>query len=120
MQISFPWWTSLLAQMVKRLPAMQETQVRSLGWKILWRRKWQPAPVLLPGKTRGHRIMVGYCQWGRKESDMTEQLYSLSHANKRNKIFMLEDLILGKPQASLDSRKERKYNPMRGRAGNNL
>ena len=27
--------SSLVAQMVKRLPAMQETQVRSLGWEDL-------------------------------------------------------------------------------------
>ena len=26
-------WASLLAQMVKNLPAMQKTRVRSLGWK---------------------------------------------------------------------------------------
>ena len=26
-------FTSLVAQMVKRLPAMQETRVRSLGWE---------------------------------------------------------------------------------------
>ena len=26
-------WTSLVAQMVKNLPAMKETQVRSLGWE---------------------------------------------------------------------------------------
>ena len=26
-------WSSLVAQMVKNLPAMQETQVRSLGWE---------------------------------------------------------------------------------------
>ena len=25
-------WSSLVAQIVKNLPAMQETQVRSLGW----------------------------------------------------------------------------------------
>ena len=29
-------------QMVKNLPAMQETQVQSLGRKTLWRREWQP------------------------------------------------------------------------------
>ena len=28
--------------------------------KILWRRKWQPTPVLLPGKSRGGRSLVGY------------------------------------------------------------
>ena len=26
-------WASLVAQMVKRLPAMRETRVRSLGWE---------------------------------------------------------------------------------------
>ena len=25
----------------------------------LWRRKWQPTPVLLPGKSHGQRSMVG-------------------------------------------------------------
>ena len=29
--------------------------------KIPWRRKWQPAPVFLPGDSyRGHRSLVGY------------------------------------------------------------
>ena len=28
-------WSSLVAQMVKNLPAMQETWVRSLGWEDL-------------------------------------------------------------------------------------
>ena len=40
-----------------------------------WRRKWQPTPVLLLGKSRGWRSLVGYSPWGRKESDMTEQLH---------------------------------------------
>ena len=40
-----------------------------------WRRKWQPTPVLLPGKFHGRRSLVGYNPWGRKESDMTEQLH---------------------------------------------
>ena len=28
-----PWWTSLVAQIVKRLPTVQETRVPSLGWE---------------------------------------------------------------------------------------
>ena len=40
--------------------------------KISWKRKWQPTPVLLPGKSHGWRSLVGYSPWGRKESDMTE------------------------------------------------
>ena len=36
--------------------------------KIPWRRRWQSTPVLLPGKSHGHRSLVGYSPWGRKES----------------------------------------------------
>ena len=39
--------------MVKCLPIMWETRVRSLGREDPWRRKWQPTPVLLPGKLHG-------------------------------------------------------------------
>ena len=31
----------------------------------LWRRQWQPTPVLLPGKSHGWRSLVGYSPWGR-------------------------------------------------------
>ena len=31
--------------------------------KIPWRRKWQPTPVLLPGKSHGQRSLVGYYPW---------------------------------------------------------
>ena len=33
-----------------------------------------PTPVFLPGESHGQRSLVGYSPWGRKESDMTEQL----------------------------------------------
>ena len=42
---------------------------------LIWRRQQQPTPVLLPGIFHGWRCLVGYSPWGRKESDMTEQLY---------------------------------------------
>ena len=45
--------------------------------KIPWRRKWQPTPVLLPGKFHGWRNLVGYSAGGHKELDTTEQLHSL-------------------------------------------
>ena len=38
--------------------------------KILWSRKWQPAPVFLPGKFHGQKSLVGYNPWGCKESKM--------------------------------------------------
>ena len=43
----------LVAQMVKNLPAIQETWVQSLVGKIPWRREWLPIPVLLPGEFYG-------------------------------------------------------------------
>ena len=38
--------------MVRNLPAMQETEVLTLGQEdsIPWRRKLQPTPVFLPGE----------------------------------------------------------------------
>ena len=60
---------SLVAQTV-----MRETYVQSLGWKIPWRRAWQPTPVFLPGEFHGRRSLAGYSPWGRKEPDMTERL----------------------------------------------
>ena len=62
--------TSLVAQMVKRLPTMWETWVQSLGWEDPLEKKWQPTPVFLPGESQ--RSLVRYSLWGRKESDTTE------------------------------------------------
>ena len=41
----------------------------------IWRRQWQPIPVLLPGKSHGQRSLVGCSPWGHKELDMTERLH---------------------------------------------
>ena len=67
-------WPSLVAQMVKNLPAVQETQVRFLRWKdplekgmathssiLAWRIPWTEQPD-------------GLWSMGYKESDMTEGL----------------------------------------------
>ena len=40
--------------------------------KIPWRRKWQPTPVFLPGKSHRQRSLADYSLWGCKELDMTE------------------------------------------------
>ena len=39
---------------------------------MLWRGKWQPTPVFLPGESQGQGSLVGCCLWGRTESDTTE------------------------------------------------
>ena len=56
----------MVAQMVKRLREMRETQVRSLGREDPWRRKWQPTPIFLPRKSHGLRSLVGYSARGHR------------------------------------------------------
>ena len=43
-----------------------------LPLKYLWRRKWHPIPVFLPGESHGQRSLAGYSPWGHKESDTAE------------------------------------------------
>ena len=66
--------TKLVAQMVKNLSAVRETQIGSLGREDPLEREWLPTPVFLPGESHGQRNLVGYSPWGHKESDTTEQL----------------------------------------------
>ena len=49
--------------------------------KIPWRRKWQPTPVCLPGKSHGQRELVGYSPRGYKESDMTAHARAHTHTH---------------------------------------
>ena len=44
-------WTSLVAQTVKNLPAMQETDFDPWVGKIPWIFPWQPTPGFLPGES---------------------------------------------------------------------
>ena len=32
----------------------------------MWRRKWQPTPVFLPGESQGRRSLMGCHLWGRR------------------------------------------------------
>ena len=47
--------------------------------KISWRRKRQPTPVFLPGKSHGQRSLAGYSSWRHKELDMTEHVHVHTH-----------------------------------------
>ena len=69
---------SLVAERLKCLPAVLETQVQSLGREDPLAKKMKPTPVFLPGESHGQRILVGYSPWGCKESDMTERLHLLT------------------------------------------
>ena len=52
-------YTSLVAQMVKNLPAVQETQVQSLRQEDPLEKEMQPTPVFLHGKFHGQRSLEG-------------------------------------------------------------
>ena len=67
-----------MAQTVKRLPAIQETWVRSLGQEDPLKKEMATHSSTLAWKIHGWRSLVGYSPWGRKESDTTERLHSLS------------------------------------------
>ena len=69
---------------------------------IVWRRKWQPTPVFLPGESHGQRNLAGCSPWGRKSqtrlndfeylpmlginTHMTLVLYDLKFIGKTKKI----------------------------------
>ena len=57
-----------MAQTVKNLPPMQDSQVRSLGQKGM---EWLSTPVFLPGEFHGQRSLAGCSPGGHKELDMT-------------------------------------------------
>ena len=58
---------------IRNAPAVQELWVQSLLQEGPRRRKWQPTPVNLPGKSRGQKSLVGYSLWSGKDLGMTEQ-----------------------------------------------
>ena len=62
-----------MAQAVKDLPAMQETQVQSLSWDDPLEKGMATHIVFLPRESHGQRSLAGYNPQGSKESDMTEQ-----------------------------------------------
>ena len=65
----------MVAQMVKCLPTMRETQVQSLGWEDLLEKKMATHSSILAWKIPWMEEPVGYSPWGHKELDMTEQLH---------------------------------------------
>ena len=86
-------WASLVAQLVKNLPAMQETWVQSLGWEDLleedmathssipaWRIPWTEEPGRL--QSMGH-----------KELDMTERLSTYKKQKKVHEFWIQKEWI---------------------------
>ena len=63
-----------MAQTVKNLPVLQETQVQSLVQEEPLEKGLATHSSILPGEFHGQRRLVGYSPWGRKKSDTTERL----------------------------------------------
>ena len=53
-------------------PHCKQVHQYCFSGRFLWRRKWQPTPVFLPGEALGQKSLASYGPWGRKEVDMTE------------------------------------------------
>jgi len=51
---------------VVKNPPANAGDTGSLGWKIPWRRKWQPTLIFLPGKFHRQRHLADYSSWGHK------------------------------------------------------
>ena len=71
MNMSCLTWASLVVLVVKNPPANTK-DMGSCLFPTPWSRKWQPAPIVLPGKFHGQRSLVSYSSWGHKQSDTTE------------------------------------------------
>ena len=65
---------SPVAQMVKNLLAMQETQVHSLGQEDPLEKGMATYASMLAWRIHGQGSLTGYSPWGCKESDITGQL----------------------------------------------
>ena len=60
--------------------------------KIPCKRKWQPTPVFLLGKSHGQRSLVGHSPWGCKDLDMTEHVHTQYFQSGRDFPLSLERL----------------------------
>ena len=76
---TYIWASSPVAQMVKNLPVVQETQVRSLGQEDPLEKGMATHSSILAGEFHGQRSLVGYSPWDHKELDITEQLSLHTH-----------------------------------------
>ena len=81
------WGAFLVAQTVKNLPAMKETQVQSLGQEDPLEKTRLTSLVFLPEEFHGQRNLVGQSPWGCKQLDMTERLTLKGNENIESFLF---------------------------------
>ena len=74
-----------MAPTVKNLPAMQETQVQSLGWENPLEEEMATHSSILAWRMPWTEELAGYSPQGCEESDATEQLtHTLGLAQEGN------------------------------------
>ena len=62
----------MMTQMVKNLPAMQETQVQILGQEDTLGNGMATNSSIFAWRIAWTESLAGYCPWGHNESDMTD------------------------------------------------
>ena len=77
--------------MVKNLPAMQETQVQSLGWKDPLEKEMAIHSSILAWRISWTEEAGGYSPWGCKELDTTERLTQV-----QLDVIVKDNAVLGK------------------------
>ena len=78
-----PWWAAVHGV------AKSRTRLSDFTFAFHFHaleRKWQPTPVVLPGKSQGWGSLEGCLLWGRTESDTTEATAAAAAAAVENKV----------------------------------
>ena len=65
--------------------------------KIPWRRKWQPTPVLLPGKSHGQRSLVDYTTITIQKFKMPSWVHFLIHPHLCEHSYYLPEFVFYNP-----------------------
>ena len=94
---------SLVAQMVKYLPAMWETQVQSLGWEDPLEKEMETHSSTLAWKIHGQRSLVYYSPWGHRESDMTQSSFTFTFTTLKLLGFPGGSVVKNPPASARDS-----------------
>ena len=100
----YPQRTSLVSQMLKRLPTVWRPGFDPWVRKIPWKRKWQPTPLLLPGKFHGQKeaTVPGVIRSWTRLSDLTS-LHFQSQCRYQDQ--EVQNEVTGAPHALLRGNK---------------
>ena len=72
------------------------------SFSYVWRRKWQPTPVFLPGESQGRGSLVGCRLQGHTESDTTETIQQQQHGCLTTRMFTDDSFKIEKYQKQLN------------------